>query len=105
MCIRDRIREDGVENLNLFTDFDQTLTKKLYCGKAADSSFKVLTSSPFVSAEYREKSSSMFKYYGPIEKRTDLEELSLIHISEPTRPLYISYAVFCLKKKKKTKTI
>eukprot|EP00831_Metopus_contortus_P029046 TRINITY_DN23976_c0_g1_i1.p1 TRINITY_DN23976_c0_g1~~TRINITY_DN23976_c0_g1_i1.p1 ORF type:complete len:197 (-),score=39.09 TRINITY_DN23976_c0_g1_i1:50-640(-) len=29
-------------------------------------------------------------------------ELSLIHISEPTRPLYISYAVFCLKKKKNT---
>ena len=28
-------------------------------------------------------------------------DLSLIHISEPTRPLYISYAVFCLKKKKK----
>ena len=27
--------------------------------------------------------------------------LSLIHISEPTRPLYISYAVFCLKKKKR----
>ena len=23
------------------------------------------------------------------------EDLSLIHISEPTRPLYISYAVFC----------
>ncbi len=26
--------------------------------------------------------------------------LALIHISEPTRPYYISYAVFCLKKKK-----
>ena len=25
-----------------------------------------------------------------------LKDLSLIHISEPTRPLYISYAVFCL---------
>ncbi len=25
--------------------------------------------------------------------------LSLIHISEPTIPLYISYAVFCLKNK------
>ncbi len=25
-------------------------------------------------------------------------ELALIHISEPTRPLYTSYAVFCLKK-------
>src|SRR5678815_5941246 len=28
-------------------------------------------------------------------------DLSLIHISEPTRLLSISYAVFCLKKKKK----
>ena len=28
--------------------------------------------------------------------------LSLIHISEPTRPLYISYAVFCLKKKNRS---
>eukprot|EP00831_Metopus_contortus_P077189 TRINITY_DN7182_c0_g1_i1.p1 TRINITY_DN7182_c0_g1~~TRINITY_DN7182_c0_g1_i1.p1 ORF type:complete len:197 (-),score=51.16 TRINITY_DN7182_c0_g1_i1:76-666(-) len=50
------------------------------------------------------------EYYPPIEgDETFLEEppmpkeygLSLIHISEPTRPLYISYAVFCLKKKKK----
>eukprot|EP00831_Metopus_contortus_P035072 TRINITY_DN27927_c0_g1_i2.p1 TRINITY_DN27927_c0_g1~~TRINITY_DN27927_c0_g1_i2.p1 ORF type:complete len:147 (-),score=30.72 TRINITY_DN27927_c0_g1_i2:106-546(-) len=32
-----------------------------------------------------------------------VSNLSLIHISEPTRPLYISYAVFCLKKKKQTK--
>ena len=30
-------------------------------------------------------------------------ELSLIHISEPTRPERISYAVFCLKKKRKRK--
>src|SRR5680860_1656036 len=31
-----------------------------------------------------------------------LYPLSLIHISEPTRRTPISYAVFCLKKKKKT---
>src|SRR5674536_307797 len=31
----------------------------------------------------------------------NLKNLSLIHISEPTRLLSISYAVFCLKKKKK----
>ena len=31
-----------------------------------------------------------------------LLKLSLIHISEPTRLLSISYAVFCLKKKTKT---
>ena len=30
-----------------------------------------------------------------------LVDLSLIHISEPTRLGMISYAVFCLKKKKK----
>ena len=30
--------------------------------------------------------------------------LSLIHISEPTRQAEISYAVFCLKKKKKRNT-
>eukprot|EP00826_Nyctotherus_ovalis_P056439 TRINITY_DN7616_c0_g1_i2.p1 TRINITY_DN7616_c0_g1~~TRINITY_DN7616_c0_g1_i2.p1 ORF type:complete len:242 (+),score=54.42 TRINITY_DN7616_c0_g1_i2:68-793(+) len=35
------------------------------------------------------------------DKKMEEIMLSLIHISEPTRPLYISYAVFCLKKKKK----
>eukprot|EP00831_Metopus_contortus_P062436 TRINITY_DN54564_c0_g1_i1.p2 TRINITY_DN54564_c0_g1~~TRINITY_DN54564_c0_g1_i1.p2 ORF type:complete len:156 (+),score=33.91 TRINITY_DN54564_c0_g1_i1:89-556(+) len=37
-----------------------------------------------------------------VENEASEKELSLIHISEPTRPLYISYAVFCLKKKKTT---
>src|SRR5674536_382111 len=37
--------------------------------------------------------------YGP--HKTVYNRLSLIHISEPTRLLSISYAVFCLKKKKK----
>ena len=39
-----------------------------------------------------------------IEEKKKIKEfvidLSLIHISEPTRHLRISYAVFCLKKKK-----
>ena len=33
---------------------------------------------------------------GDYYKRSRERFLSLIHISEPTRPLYISYAVFCL---------
>eukprot|EP00658_Telonema_sp_P-2_P016460 TRINITY_DN16394_c0_g2_i2.p1 TRINITY_DN16394_c0_g2~~TRINITY_DN16394_c0_g2_i2.p1 ORF type:complete len:232 (-),score=28.90 TRINITY_DN16394_c0_g2_i2:18-713(-) len=37
----------------------------------------------------------------PIVPSTPTKSLSLIHISEPTRLLSISYAVFCLKKKKK----
>ncbi len=31
----------------------------------------------------------------------DCEGLALIHISEPTRPYEISYAVVCLKKKRR----
>ena len=31
--------------------------------------------------------------------KSTVKVLSLIHISEPTRPRLISYAVFCLKKK------
>src|SRR5674536_144032 len=39
---------------------------------------------------------------GPVEvpRAAPDRSLSLIHISEPTRLLSISYAVFCLKKKK-----
>ena len=37
-----------------------------------------------------------------IKVNSTLLELSLIHISEPTRQAEISYAVFCLKKKKNT---
>ena len=33
------------------------------------------------------------------QARRDIRNLSLIHISEPTRQAEISYAVFCLKKK------
>ena len=38
-------------------------------------------------------------YYKSTVQQTS-EGLSLIHISEPTRRTPISYAVFCLKKKK-----
>src|SRR5678816_62406 len=38
---------------------------------------------------------------GPTQRVRAPLHLSLIHISEPTRLLSISYAVFCLKKKKK----
>ena len=40
-------------------------------------------------------------FQDPLLIRRQGRYLSLIHISEPTRQAEISYAVFCLKKKKK----
>ena len=39
-----------------------------------------------------------------LEYQAQIAELSLIHISEPTRLGMISYAVFCLKKKTEPET-
>eukprot|EP00831_Metopus_contortus_P022577 TRINITY_DN20352_c0_g1_i1.p2 TRINITY_DN20352_c0_g1~~TRINITY_DN20352_c0_g1_i1.p2 ORF type:complete len:115 (-),score=20.02 TRINITY_DN20352_c0_g1_i1:24-368(-) len=62
--------------------------KKAFAEKAK---FKYLTDiAPACDAELKEQFADRY--------------LSLIHISEPTRPLYISYAVFCLKKKKRNHT-
>src|SRR5680860_1350063 len=36
-----------------------------------------------------------------LDAKSSTQDLALIHISEPTRRTPISYAVFCLKKKKK----
>ena len=54
---------------------------------------------------YPEKMQMEFAYEDGVVKESEetVVELSLIHISEPTRLGMISYAVFCLKKKKKKK--
>src|SRR5678815_2166273 len=48
-----------------------------------------------ISCLYSRQNSRSSTYNG-----VTVNSLSLIHISEPTRLLSISYAVFCLKKKK-----
>ena len=42
----------------------------------------------------------LYTIEGKLVKSLQVNALSLIHISEPTRRTPISYAVFCLKKKK-----
>eukprot|EP00831_Metopus_contortus_P035744 TRINITY_DN28438_c0_g1_i1.p1 TRINITY_DN28438_c0_g1~~TRINITY_DN28438_c0_g1_i1.p1 ORF type:complete len:117 (+),score=34.66 TRINITY_DN28438_c0_g1_i1:150-500(+) len=96
MCIRDSINAEymGFANCNMPEYFEKP-DKKFYeehiskLGVKLDQ-FKVL-SSEVASLKLSEQQSSQMT----------IHFLSLIHISEPTRPLYISYAVFCLKKKKK----
>src|SRR5450756_1022910 len=49
------------------------------------------------------KNEELVNYLSALPVQSSVYELSLIHISEPTRLGMISYAVFCLKKKKKKK--
>ena len=65
------------------------------CGKMADFTTKALN-------EIKTLGATHIWYTGIIEHatQTNYTRLSLIHISEPTRQAEISYAVFCLKKKK-----
>ena len=51
-----------------------------------------------ISVEHAEVTQVAGRYARYQQREADLA-LSLIHISEPTRLLSISYAVFCLKKK------
>ena len=53
--------------------------------------------------QHLEKRGQSMAYKLNVTEHADelLDNLSLIHISEPTRRTPISYAVFCLKKKKK----
>ena len=55
--------------------------------------------------ELRKEHECLEKEHAELQRKYEasLQELSLIHISEPTRLGMISYAVFCLKKKKQKK--
>ena len=81
-----------------------------------EDSLKNAISHDYVCAEYKNSYRNGDNFIGsnclPVDCDNDhsenpedwiAPELSLIHISEPTRQAEISYAVFCLKKKKKTK--
>src|SRR5674476_46718 len=62
-----------------------------------DSSGRSLAWLPWWSVPWRRKYSQIRAKGTTVSE----QQLSLIHISEPTRQAEISYAVFCLKKKKK----
>ena len=87
----------------IFTDLNTTNTKI---------DIKKLTSKPtcvIIGPEgdfSEEERVEILKFSGvqPIKINENILRLSLIHISEPTRPRLISYAVFCLKKKNQETT-
>ena len=96
MCIRDRPKE--VEAF--VADKDPKAFEKLVDRLLASESFGERWGRHWLDvARYAESSGKEANLTYPHAWRY----LSLIHISEPTRLLSISYAVFCLKKKKKEK--
>eukprot|EP00658_Telonema_sp_P-2_P053264 TRINITY_DN41742_c0_g1_i1.p1 TRINITY_DN41742_c0_g1~~TRINITY_DN41742_c0_g1_i1.p1 ORF type:complete len:118 (+),score=42.34 TRINITY_DN41742_c0_g1_i1:157-510(+) len=116
MCIRDRIVErDTVSKANaLGISEEEALGHTMANGvvqleddsKKADTLYclEVLLISKTdaeVQAEQEVAASRLASPTKPTEAPVDssVRKLSLIHISEPTRLLSISYAVFCLKKK------
>ena len=78
-------------------DEDRTTPYK----KTATKTTKFRTLSPSPGNIYTTAHSSQNIQIEELGSTTMVHQLSLIHISEPTRPERISYAVFCLKKKKK----
>ena len=65
---------------------------------------EISVGSAIVGSTVKLKSSGKLKVLTDVASDGDVKyedsDLSLIHISEPTRQAEISYAVFCLKKKK-----
>ena len=64
-----------------------------------NNNLSILTSTIFNLADMdKSKQQDLLKQAEEEANKTDINNLSLIHISEPTRRLIISYAVFCLFK-------
>eukprot|EP00825_Cyclidium_porcatum_P026334 TRINITY_DN28359_c0_g1_i1.p2 TRINITY_DN28359_c0_g1~~TRINITY_DN28359_c0_g1_i1.p2 ORF type:complete len:123 (-),score=13.30 TRINITY_DN28359_c0_g1_i1:13-381(-) len=108
MCIRDRYMgpEKTYDNYYhdywLFIDFYYTDTEEIvHTWTRPDLDAKVTT---FAFVGLNDK--LINRDYWFIANRKEIHKfLSLIHISEPTRLGMISYAVFCLKKKKKKQSL
>src|SRR5450756_1331073 len=75
-----------------------------YAAKAAPDGYTIylaaVTNAAIAAAAYSSQPVHLIKDFVPVAGVATVPHLSLIHISEPTRLGMISYAVFCLKKKK-----
>ena len=84
--------------VNPFTD----LVFKIIFGQPASKDLLIILLNELLSGEYHIEDLTFLDKEDRSENIHDkgiIYDLSLIHISEPTRRTPISYAVFCLKKK------
>eukprot|EP00658_Telonema_sp_P-2_P015824 TRINITY_DN1610_c0_g1_i5.p1 TRINITY_DN1610_c0_g1~~TRINITY_DN1610_c0_g1_i5.p1 ORF type:complete len:158 (-),score=29.26 TRINITY_DN1610_c0_g1_i5:65-538(-) len=85
----------SAEPVSYTRDRDDSLDEMVRVGDHEIFSYEPTETSP------RQTDRSRPSPRGGYDRPSPRGALSLIHISEPTRLLSISYAVFCLKKKKK----
>src|SRR5450756_2860533 len=87
-------RDLSCGNARIYLEAEVRRVKCKRCGTVKREKLPWLANNPFYTKR--------FAYYvGRKCRAMTVKDLSLIHISEPTRLGMISYAVFCLKKKKK----
>eukprot|EP00658_Telonema_sp_P-2_P053031 TRINITY_DN41424_c0_g1_i1.p1 TRINITY_DN41424_c0_g1~~TRINITY_DN41424_c0_g1_i1.p1 ORF type:complete len:106 (+),score=25.20 TRINITY_DN41424_c0_g1_i1:87-404(+) len=100
MCIRDRHIE--LSRTTCMKRIDENEANKQRMMSKSAAAKQQVKRAPSSSARVASKQPSMFSVNAvPLSHKIGRQkDLSLIHISEPTRLLSISYAVFCLKKKK-----
>eukprot|EP00658_Telonema_sp_P-2_P043203 TRINITY_DN31148_c0_g1_i2.p1 TRINITY_DN31148_c0_g1~~TRINITY_DN31148_c0_g1_i2.p1 ORF type:complete len:116 (+),score=33.67 TRINITY_DN31148_c0_g1_i2:167-514(+) len=108
MCIRDSGRSSGryyqpqqpsTTSQPQYQQYDQGASSGNYNDEYDDGASSGRSSARSYSSS-RTSSSQRSGVDARAKPPVNGKKLSLIHISEPTRLLSISYAVFCLKKKK-----
>jgi 5'-nucleotidase len=62
-----QMKKDGLESLQVLTDFDRTLTKANVNGEPIPSIMKLLRSGAYISPEYNDAADALAKKYHPIE--------------------------------------
>jgi len=66
------LAEGGLEDLQVLTDFDRTLTKAIINGEQVPSIMKLLRSGPYLSPEYNAAADALAAKYHPIEVNLEL---------------------------------
>lgn len=67
-----KMLNDKTDSLQVISDFDMTITQYWKDGKRTPTSYFIISESPFVSKEFREKSEALVKKYYPYEIATDI---------------------------------
>lgn len=77
-----QIKEDGLENLQILTDFDKTLTKATINEQTVPTIMKLLRSGQYISPEYNAVADALAKKYHAIEIDLTIPEQDRIRAME-----------------------